>query len=65
MVEHTTRLGEVHSAYLEARGRAQGASTRRLRWRLRHMPQHSADHRQAAERKAVADELRTRGEVLT
>jgi hypothetical protein len=40
-----------------------GASTRRLRWRLRRLPQHATDQHQAAQVKAFRDELRDRGEV--
>jgi hypothetical protein len=38
-----------------------GASTLRLRWRLRRLAQHIGDQHRAAEVKALRDELRDRG----
>jgi hypothetical protein len=65
VAERTSHLGEVHGAYVDARGWAQGASTLRLRWRLRRLPQHAADQQQAAEVKALRDELCDRGVVVS
>jgi hypothetical protein len=59
--DRTSHLGQVHSAYVGARGWAMGATTRRLRWRLRWLPQHSGDQQTAARVKAFRDELRDRG----
>ena len=59
----TNLLREVHASYTDARGWAMGASTLRLRWRLRRLPRHSTDQQQAAEIKALRDELRNRGVV--
>lgn len=64
MAEPTSELGRVHGAYASTRGWAMGVSTRRLRWRLRRLPQHSDDQQQAAQIKALRDELRDRGEVV-
>lgn len=63
MAEATARPTEVHGAYLDARGWATSATTRRLRWRLRRLPQHSRDPKTLAKRKAFGDELTLRGEV--
>lgn len=65
MAERTSHLGEVDSSYVGARGWAMGASTVRLRWRLRRLCQNSTDQRQAAEVKALRDELRERGVVVS
>lgn len=51
---------EATSLYVELRGRAQGTSTRRLRWQLRRLPQHSDDDRTRVRRRAVTDELALR-----
>lgn len=58
---HEGSLSSVHAEYTERRGRAMSASTVRLRWALRWLPQHTADPETAARRKAVVDELRDRG----
>lgn len=60
MAEPTSELDQVHGTYTHARGWAMGASTLRLRLRLRRLPQHSSDQRQAAMVKALRDELRDR-----
>lgn len=49
--------------YVDARGRAMGASTLRLRFRLRCLPQHTNDQRTAARVKAIRDELAHRSGV--
>lgn len=62
VTQATSSLNEVHGAYVEARGRAQGASTRRLRrqrrrWenRMERLPDVGV-----ARLAAVRDELRER-----
>lgn len=49
------------AAYTEARAEAMGASTRRLRWKVRRMPKHSNDPEVMAKAKAVREELHLRG----
>jgi len=60
-VAKTNLLREAHSTYTDARGWAMGASTLRVRWRLRRLPRRSTDQQQAAAIKALRDELRERG----
>jgi hypothetical protein len=61
MSNRDTHIDQVRGAYTDARGWAMGASTVRLRFRLRRLAQHSNDDRQAAAAKALRDELRDRG----
>ena len=49
------------AAYTEARAEAMGASTRRLRWKVRRMPKHSNDPETLARAKAIREELDVRG----
>jgi hypothetical protein len=57
-------LHEVQASYVDARAWAMGVSTLRLRWRLRRLPRHAAGQQQAAQVKALRDELRMRGAAL-
>lgn len=63
MAHDTTHLAEVHAAYLDARGHAQGASTR---WLTRHArrwerQRDTLDQATLARLKAVRYELADRG----
>jgi hypothetical protein len=64
VAERPTEPAQTQSAYVGARGWAMGTSTRRLRWRLRRLARHTTDQQQAAQVKALRDELRSRGMAL-
>lgn len=62
---HMAPNGDVLAAYYDARGRAQGASTTRLRYQARSLGRRhdQLDSLDLARAKAIGEELRSRGHI--